>query len=89
MHDPNRTRHDFMIHLLPRRLPLGHLPATERSLQQSSSEPRRDTVRREPWHTPILEPLGTWRAVTLQQSIPIGPGSAMLMPHDDVGRRLT
>jgi hypothetical protein len=30
--------------------------------------------RRAPYHAPMLEPLGRWTALTLQQSIPIGPG---------------
>ena len=31
---------------------------------------------------PRLESLGAWQALTLQQSIPIGPGSLRLEPED-------
>lgn len=30
---------------------------------------------RPPFHAPRLEPLGVWNVLTLQQSIPIGPGA--------------
>jgi len=35
----------------------------------------RPATSKRPWHPPVLEPLGAWRALTLQQSIPIGPGN--------------
>jgi hypothetical protein len=31
---------------------------------------------------PRLESLGAWQALTLQQSIPIGPGSLRMEPED-------
>lgn len=34
-----------------------------------------NTVARRAFTPPRLEPLGTWSALTLQQSIPIGPGN--------------
>ena len=32
---------------------------------------------REKYEVPSLEPLGKWKALTLQQTIPIGPGEAL------------
>lgn len=43
-------------------------PTNESGTSSSNASPRR------PWHPPVLERLGAWRALTLQQSIPIGPG---------------
>jgi len=42
---------------------------------------------RRTWHPPVLERLGPWRALTLQQSIPIGPGNSFLGPRTN-GERL-
>lgn len=36
---------------------------------------RTKPVTRLPYAPPRLEPLGAWSALTLQQSIPIGPGN--------------
>jgi hypothetical protein len=34
------------------------------------------------WRPPVLERLGPWRALTLQQSVGIGPGNfGLLVPH--------
>lgn len=44
------------------------------------SIPSRPSVGRAAYTAPCLVPLGAWRALTLQQSIPIGPGNAGLAP---------
>jgi hypothetical protein len=44
-------------------------------------------ISRRPWHPPALEHLGAWRALTLQQSIPIGPGGfGLRAPRSDAER---
>lgn len=59
---PEGEASDTSVASMPGRSPGGHagLPRG-----------RRD---RAPYTPPALEALGTWRALTLQQSVPIGPG---------------
>ena len=62
------------------------VPATD----TSSPEPTTGRTGR-PWRPPVLEALGPWRALTLQQSVGIGPGNFGLLGIGvgDPGRRLT
>jgi hypothetical protein len=43
--------------------------------QTPPREPRPEQPARAPYTPPRLERLGEWSALTLQQSIPIGPGN--------------
>ena len=38
-----------------------------------ATDTMKESDARVPYSPPVLEPLGTWQAVTLQQSIPIFP----------------
>jgi hypothetical protein len=50
------------------------------SLPLSPAPASAPAARRAPYATPRLEALGAWRALTLQQTIPIGPGGFLLGP---------
>jgi hypothetical protein len=45
-----------------------------KSMNSRSNEEKQDPSRRAPYERPELEHLGSWSALTLQQSVPIGPG---------------
>ena len=52
---------------------LAHAPQTEGAAPPGES----GASVRAPFTPPRLEALGPWRALTLQQSIPIGPGGSL------------
>jgi hypothetical protein len=58
------------------------VPKNEAPNAPAPVTPEPDSPARESYVPPALEHLGAWNALTLQQSVPIGPGAFLSHPED-------